>query len=65
MSDGGPPTSPCIGVCIMNAESGYCHGCQRTLAEISSWLELTPRQRAAICAELEHRRSTQPLRKDT
>ncbi len=31
-----PILSPCIGVCIMDAD-GYCMGCLRTLDEIAHW----------------------------
>ena len=32
--------SPCINVCRMDAASGLCEGCARTLAEIAGWLSL-------------------------
>ena len=48
--------SPCIGVCIMDTDNGYCRGCYRTLGEISSWLMFTSSERATVNATLEHRR---------
>lgn len=32
--------SPCISVCCINADSGLCEGCFRTLGEISAWSQL-------------------------
>lgn len=48
--------SPCIGVCIMDTDRGHCHGCQRTLDEISSWLDYTPAERRAVLEAIEQRR---------
>jgi predicted Fe-S protein YdhL (DUF1289 family) len=56
-----PPTkdivTPCIQVCIVDGESGYCLGCYRTLTEVAGWLRLTAGARAALMAELPDRRS--------
>ena len=35
-----PVPSPCISVCRMNAASGLCEGCLRTLDEIAAWSTL-------------------------
>ncbi len=32
--------SPCISVCRIDADSGCCDGCLRTLVEISAWSRL-------------------------
>jgi uncharacterized protein len=32
--------SPCSSVCVMNAPSGWCRGCLRTLEEIGDWSSL-------------------------
>ena len=29
--------SPCVSVCRVNGNNGFCEGCFRTLSEISSW----------------------------
>jgi len=29
--------SPCIGVCSIDKESGYCLGCSRTEEEVKKW----------------------------
>ena len=33
----GPVPSPCISVCRMDAATGLCEGCLRTLDEIAAW----------------------------
>lgn len=35
--DAQPVASPCISVCRMDAASGLCEGCLRTLDEIAQW----------------------------
>lgn len=44
----GPVPSPCISVCRMDAASGLCEGCFRTLDEIAAWGMLDARERRAI-----------------
>ena len=34
---GEPVPSPCVSVCRMDAASGLCQGCLRTLDEIAGW----------------------------
>jgi hypothetical protein len=33
----GAVLSPCIGVCTMDASTGWCEGCLRTIDEIAGW----------------------------
>jgi uncharacterized protein len=35
-----PVSSPCCGVCRMDAASKLCQGCWRTLEEIAAWSQL-------------------------
>ncbi|RZF27612.1 DUF1289 domain-containing protein [Paraburkholderia sp. UYCP14C] len=35
--DDGSVPSPCISVCRMDASTGWCEGCLRTIDEIASW----------------------------
>ena len=51
-----PIESPCVRVCAVDAQSGYCQGCFRTLREISYWTTYTNAQQRALLAELEQRR---------
>jgi uncharacterized protein len=29
--------SPCVSVCVMNPQTGWCEGCMRSLQEIGDW----------------------------
>ena len=44
--------SPCINVCTLDAETGWCLGCGRTAAEIAEWPNGDPARLAAIRREL-------------
>jgi uncharacterized protein len=48
--------SPCTSVCEMDARSGYCRGCLRTLDEIAAWSVLDPGAKRAVLAALPARR---------
>ena len=48
--------SPCINVCRMDAKSGYCEGCRRTLDEIASWSNYTAAEKRAVLALLPARK---------
>ena len=52
-----PIATPCIGVCVVDGESGLCLGCLRTLDEIASWAALPEARRADLMAELPGRKS--------
>ena len=49
--------SPCINVCVMDAASGVCIGCLRTLDEIAAWSVLDADAKRAVLAELPQRRA--------
>ena len=40
--------SPCVGVCRMDADSGWCLGCLRTLEEIRQWANAPQTYRVAV-----------------
>jgi uncharacterized protein len=50
--------SPCILVCSIDLNTGYCFGCARTSAEISEWLTYSPEYRREIMALLPGRLET-------
>jgi predicted Fe-S protein YdhL (DUF1289 family) len=55
MKAAGPPRpirTPCVQVCTLDAESGLCLGCRRTLEEIASWARLSEAERDRVMAEL-------------
>ncbi|NKX67180.1 DUF1289 domain-containing protein [Labrenzia sp. 5N] len=47
--------SPCINICQIDAKSGLCTGCMRTLDEIASWASYSEAKRNQILAELANR----------
>lgn len=47
--------SPCISVCRMNAASGYCEGCFRTLNEVAGWSQATDAGKRAVWDLIEQR----------
>ncbi|WP_306117976.1 MULTISPECIES: DUF1289 domain-containing protein [unclassified Roseitalea] len=53
-----PIQSPCILVCSIDTETGYCFGCGRTGEEIAAWTQLTPEQRRAVMDALAGRLAT-------
>lgn len=48
-------SSPCTKVCVIDAASGLCFGCGRTLGEIAKWGSLSDDERVAIMATLMER----------
>lgn len=50
-----PRHSPCIGVCKLDEQSGFCLGCARTGDEIAAWASLDESGRNAIWQKLPDR----------
>ncbi len=48
--------SPCINRCRLDARTGLCEGCLRTLDEITIWSAASDQERRLILATLETRR---------
>lgn len=44
--------SPCINVCKMDARTGWCEGCRRSLDEIADWSVYSAAQKRAVLARL-------------
>jgi uncharacterized protein len=44
--------SPCIKVCAVDASTGLCLGCGRTLKEIGSWVKLGETAQEDVLTEL-------------
>jgi predicted Fe-S protein YdhL (DUF1289 family) len=53
---GGVP-SPCINVCRMDASTGWCEGCLRTIDEIAGWSICDDQEKRAVWDALEARRA--------
>jgi hypothetical protein len=55
-SGGTEVASPCTSVCAIDAETGLCAGCYRTLDEIAGWIDLSAEQKRTLLAILLIRR---------
>jgi uncharacterized protein len=54
--DGGAAVpSPCISVCNMDASTGWCEGCLRTIDEIAGWSLFDNDAKRAVWDALEER----------
>ena len=51
----GPVPSPCISVCRMNEDTGWCEGCLRTLDEVAAWGRGSDDWKRAVWAALKDR----------
>ena len=49
--------SPCVKVCAIDATTGWCLGCGRSMVEIGAWSTLAPARRRAVMDELEARKA--------
>jgi predicted Fe-S protein YdhL (DUF1289 family) len=47
--------SPCIKLCVIEPESGFCIGCGRSRDEIACWMSYSAAQRDVIMLELPQR----------
>jgi len=48
--------SPCINVCRMDAATGWCEGCRRTLDEIAAWGGMSDERKRGVWQALAQRR---------
>lgn len=51
-----PVASPCNSVCKMDARTGWCEGCARTLDEIAAWSTMNDEQKRVVWDLLDERR---------
>jgi len=54
----GPVPSPCISVCVLDADGALCLGCFRTLDEIAAWSLLDADAKRGVLAALPERRAS-------
>ncbi len=59
-STAGEIPSPCVNVCQMHPETGYCVGCLRTIDEIADWLDMQDKEKREVLARLDQRRKAAP-----
>jgi hypothetical protein len=50
-----PVQSPCVKVCTLDASTGVCLGCGRTLDEIAGWMRMSSEERSRVMARLPSR----------
>ena len=55
--------TPCVKLCVVDPESGFCIGCGRSRPEIAGWLAMTPAGRREVMAGLGERLETMTRRK--
>jgi predicted Fe-S protein YdhL (DUF1289 family) len=51
----GEVPSPCISVCQMDPQTGFCRGCWRSIDEIADWSRMDEAQRLAAWERIEAR----------
>ena len=44
--------SPCVKICTLDARSGLCLGCGRTIDEIARWTTMSAAERVRVIGEL-------------
>jgi predicted Fe-S protein YdhL (DUF1289 family) len=52
-----PLTSPCVGVCQINAQTKFCLGCWRTLREVAHWSRYDDDEKRAVLGALRERQA--------
>jgi len=51
-----PVASPCVSICAMDASSGLCTGCLRTIDEIAGWSRFSDDEKRAVWRLISERR---------
>ncbi|NQW09621.1 MAG: DUF1289 domain-containing protein [Alphaproteobacteria bacterium] len=49
--------SPCVGVCQIDRDTGFCLGCWRTLKEIAHWARYDDPERLTVLEALRQRQT--------
>lgn len=55
VTDTGKAPSPCISICKMNAQTGLCEGCLRTIDEIAQWSTASEETKRKVWMEIRRR----------
>lgn len=48
--------SPCVSICVLDNDTGFCLGCHRSRDEIQGWPRFSAEQKQELLLELEQRR---------
>ena len=54
-------STPCIGECGIETDTGLCRGCRRSRAEIAAWRQMDDAERQALMRLLPFRGSVKPV----
>jgi predicted Fe-S protein YdhL (DUF1289 family) len=57
LREGRPLPSPCLSICRIDEEAGWCEGCARTLDEIACWGSASNAQRLQIWLQVVQRQA--------
>ncbi len=49
--------SPCVKICLLDAERRYCTGCYRTVQEIAGWARMSDAEREQVLTLLPERQN--------
>jgi len=52
-----PVASPCVSVCAMDARTGLCSGCLRTIDEIAAWSRFSDDEKRVVWRQIAERRA--------
>jgi uncharacterized protein len=55
--------TPCVKICVVEPETGFCIGCGRTRMEIAGWLTMLSTERTTVMQSLPERVATLTQRK--
>lgn len=55
--------TPCVKICVVDPDTGFCIGCGRTRGEIGGWLGMSVEQRRDVMSTLPDRVATLTQRK--
>ena len=52
--------SPCVKICVLDKDTGWCLGCLRDLEEIAAWSRMDDAERLMVLKGIEARRASLP-----
>lgn len=47
--------TPCVGICTLDGQTGWCKGCGRTASEVGAWGTMTDAEREDVMNKLPDR----------
>lgn len=50
--------TPCVKLCVVDPDSGFCIGCGRSRSEIAGWIAMDPAERREVMEGLARRLET-------